>query len=56
MTVDEAAHYLGISRQSAYSAARAGRIPIFRVGRRILVIRRALELMLQQASDLVDAS
>ncbi len=42
LTVDEAAQLLGISRGSAYAAARAGDIPAIRVGRRLLVPRHAL--------------
>jgi excisionase family DNA binding protein len=36
-TVTEAARLLGISRNSAYEAARRGEIPTIRLGRRILV-------------------
>ncbi len=42
LTVEEAAQLLGISRGSAYAAARAGDIPAIRVGRRLLVPRHAL--------------
>lgn len=49
MTIDEAADYLGISRQSAYAAARSGYLPVLRIGRRILVVRRGLETMLSEA-------
>ena len=45
-TVDEAAAVLGISRNSAYEAARRGEIPTIRVGRRILVPRSLLEELL----------
>ncbi len=45
-TVDEAAQLLGISRNSAYEAARCGEIPTIRVGRRILVPRIRLEELL----------
>lgn len=45
-TVDEAAQLLGISRNSAYEAARCGEIPTIRVGRRILVPRNRLEELL----------
>jgi excisionase family DNA binding protein len=46
ITVEEAAHLLGIGRQSAYQAARAGELPTIRLGRRLLVPRQALEQML----------
>ena len=45
-TVDEAAQLLGISRNSAYEAARCGEIPTIRVGRRILVPRNRLRELL----------
>ena len=48
MTVDEAAAALNISRGLAYEAARDGRIPTIRIGRRLLVSRRALERLLEQ--------
>lgn len=47
MTVEEAAVALGISRNLAYEAARDGRIPAIRIGRRLLVSRRALEKILE---------
>jgi excisionase family DNA binding protein len=46
LTIDEAAAVLRISRQSAYEAARRGEIPTIRLGRRILVPRRALEALI----------
>jgi excisionase family DNA binding protein len=46
LTIDEAADVLRISRQSAYEAARRGEIPTIRLGRRILVPRRALEKLI----------
>lgn len=46
LSVDEAAALLGVSRQSAYAAARAGELPVLRLGRRILVVRKALEELL----------
>lgn len=45
-TVDEAAQLLGISRNSAYEAARRGEIPTIRVGRRTLVPRSRLDELL----------
>jgi excisionase family DNA binding protein len=46
LTIDEAAAVLRISRQSTYEAARMGEIPTIRLGRRILVPRRALEKLI----------
>jgi len=48
LTVEEAARLLGISRNSAYEAARRGELPAIRLGRRILVPRSRLEAMLEQ--------
>jgi excisionase family DNA binding protein len=46
LTVGEAARLLGVSRGSAYQAARAGELPTVRLGRRLLIPRHALERML----------
>ena len=43
VSVGEAAKVLGISRYSVYEAVRRGQIPTVRLGRRILIPRRALE-------------
>jgi excisionase family DNA binding protein len=37
ITVSEAAELLGISKDSAYAAARSGDLPVLRLGRRYLV-------------------
>ena len=50
LTVEEAAALLGISRVSAYQAARAGEIPTIRIGRLLRVPKLALELKLQGAA------
>lgn len=47
-TVEQAAHLLGVGRNSAYLAAQTGQIPTIRIGRRLLVPRAALERMLSQ--------
>ena len=49
MTIPEAAVYLGISRNSAYKAAREGGIPSVRVGNRLIVPKAALEKLLADA-------
>jgi excisionase family DNA binding protein len=46
VTVEEAAHLLGIGRQSAYQAARAGELPTIRLGRRLLVPRAQIDRLL----------
>lgn len=58
LTVEEAAHELGISRNLAYEQARSGRIagiPVLRVGRRLLVPRAALDRVLSGESAYTDA-
>lgn len=47
-SVEEAGKLLGISRNSAFLAAKAGQIPTIRVGRRLLVPKVAIEQMLAQ--------
>lgn len=49
ISVEECAKVLGISKVSAYAAARRGDLPTLRIGRRILVPRRGLEAMLEAA-------
>jgi excisionase family DNA binding protein len=46
MTVSQAATVLGISRSSAYECVRHGSIPSIRLGRRIVIPRRALDELL----------
>jgi excisionase family DNA binding protein len=45
--IPEVARKLGLTRQSAYSAAKAGDIPTIKVGGRILVPRVAFDRMLE---------
>ena len=47
LTVPEAAKLLGISRGSAYEAAKTGELPVVRIGKRLLVPIKALERMLE---------
>ena len=51
LTIMEAAEELGISKGSAYEAARTGTIPTIRIGRRLIVPRAAFERMLEQAGE-----
>lgn len=48
ITVDEAAHVLGISRELAYRGVHNGEIPSLRIGRRILVPRERLDRLLRE--------
>ena len=52
MSVETAAKALHISRNLAYEAARDGRLPCIRIGRRLLVSRRALEKLLEEPQPL----
>jgi excisionase family DNA binding protein len=45
-TVEEAGEICGISRPSAYAAAKNGSLPTVRIGRRCIVPRHALERLL----------
>ena len=52
MTVREAAAALSIGRGLAYEAVKRGEIPAIRVGRHLLIPRRALEKLLEQPQPL----
>jgi excisionase family DNA binding protein len=56
LTVEEAAATLGISRASAYEAARRGDIPSIRIGKRILVPRSQLDRLLNPEQSPTDES
>jgi excisionase family DNA binding protein len=45
-TVEETAELIGVSLSAAYKCIRRGELPCLHMGRRVLVPRRALELML----------
>lgn len=49
-TVAETARLLGIARNTAYDRVRTGEIPVLRLGRRLLVPKRALERLLEESS------
>lgn len=46
LTVEEAAEILGISRAFAYSLVKNDQLPSLRLGRRLVVPRRALERLI----------
>jgi len=48
LTIEETAKLLGIGRQLAYDRVKTGEIPVIKIGRRLLVPRRALEKLLEQ--------
>lgn len=47
ISVSTAGQLLGISRNSAYQAVHNGQIPTIKIGKRLLVPKRALEKMLE---------
>lgn len=49
LSVEETRRLLGLSRGLMYEAIRTGQVPSVRIGRRILIPRRALEQMLDKA-------
>jgi len=51
LTVEEAGELLGISRAFAYELVARGELPSLRLGRRLLVPRRALEALVGIADD-----
>ena len=50
-SVSEAARLLGLSRNSTYLACFNGELPHVKIGRRILIPKRALEMMLESAAN-----
>ena len=50
MTVPEAGELLGISRAQAYLMVKKGRLPVIRLGRRIVVSKPALFKMLENVT------
>jgi len=55
MSVPAAGRILGLSRNSAYEAARRGELPTLRIGGRIFVVKDALDRMLAAAEARVAA-
>jgi excisionase family DNA binding protein len=47
VTIDEACRMLGVSRTTAYEAAKSGQLPTISLGRRLLVPTAVLRRMLQ---------
>lgn len=46
VTIDEAAAWLRVNRKTLYDAARSGKLPCARLGRRVLLSRSAIEAWL----------
>ena len=51
MSVTEAARVLGISRAFAYALVARGELPSLRLGRRVVVPRRALEQLIEKTDN-----
>jgi excisionase family DNA binding protein len=49
LSVEQAAAVLGLSRGAAYLAARRGELPVLKIGRRLVVPKRALDALLNSA-------
>lgn len=50
LTVEEAAGLLGISRALAYELVGRGELPCLRLGRRIVIPRRVIDVLLSRAT------
>ena len=48
LNIEETAKILGIGRNLCYDRVKTGEIPVIRIGRRLVVPRRALEKLLEQ--------
>ena len=52
LTVAETAKLLGIGRNLAYDKVKTGEIPVIKLGRRLLVPKKALEALLTEPQPL----
>lgn len=55
LNVEEAAKLLGIGRNLCYDRVKTGEIPVIKIGRRFLVPRRALDILLEQGQPVPPA-
>ncbi len=51
LSVDQVAEYLGLARNSAYAAVSRGEIRSVKIGRRVLVPRKALEELISPSAQ-----
>lgn len=51
LRVEQAASILGIGRNSAYRAISMGQIPSIKIGKRICVPRKAIERLIDKATE-----
>lgn len=58
LSVEEAAKVLGIGRNLCYDKVKTGEIPAIRIGKRLLVPKKALEKFLEESKpiNLIPAS
>jgi excisionase family DNA binding protein len=52
MDVAEAAPLLGLSEAATYRAANSGQIPVLRLGKRVLILREPLMLLLKGGTQI----
>lgn len=52
LTIKEAARYLGIGKNLCYDRVKTGEIPVIKIGKRLLVPRRALDKLLEEPQPL----
>jgi excisionase family DNA binding protein len=48
MSIEQAVHYVGISRSSIYGLIRSGELPVIHFGRRVVITRDSLDALLRQ--------
>lgn len=53
LTVTEAAKLLGIGRNLCYDRVKTGEIPVIKIGRRLLVPRKALMELLEKGQETI---
>lgn len=54
LSVSQTAKILGIGLNLCYARVRTGEIPVIRIGRRLLVPRKALERLLEQGQGALE--
>lgn len=49
LTIAEAAEYLRLSKNGVYALARDGELPSVRLGRRVVIPKRSIERLIEEA-------
>ena len=52
LSIEEAAKVLGIGRNLCYERVKTGEIPVIKIGRRLVVPKKALEKLLEEPQPL----